>query len=82
MFLSLFTFSINNSNCSCVVVKISLYWCDFSSELTVQWEVMQSSDGQRVEGAGTSGSDDDGQLEAPVISVTVNGIGQNKISNK
>lgn len=43
---------------------------------------MQSSDGQQVEGAGTSGSDDDGQLEAPVISVTVNGIGQNKISNK
>lgn len=80
MFLSLFTFSINNSNCSCVVVKISLYY--FSSELTVQGEVMQSSDGQQVEGAGTSGSDDDGQLEAPVISVTVNGIGQNKISNK
>lgn len=42
---------------------------------------MQSSDEQRVEGVGTSGSDGDGQLEAPVISVTVKDIGQNKISN-
>lgn len=42
---------------------------------------MQSSDEQQVEGVGTSGSDGDGQLEAPVISVTVKDIGQNKISN-
>lgn len=41
---------------------------------------MQSSDEQRVEGVGTSGSDGDGQLEAPVISVTVKDIGQNKIN--
>lgn len=42
---------------------------------------MQSSDGRWVEGVGTSGSDGDGQLEAPVISVTVTDKGQYKISN-